>query len=435
MENYRTGILTLVLICCFVLPAQAEVWTLSKTVRTALETSNRVAVSTYDADEAVLDASVAKKGWLPSLSVSGEARYISDIMEINLPFKTISFGGHDSYEMLFSVNQLVYDGGRLNALRDAGEDRAQMSRHRADAAALAVEYQAKAAFFSILMAQTAVEAAQQSLVEAQNHFHDVSALRSQGMMIENDVLRAKLRISSTEMELVSRRATVKRTQAAFRNVLGLAAEAPVVIEWEEPDRDQKKVANENRTGVQRPEFRAFESAVEVSEKTVRAAKAGQLPSIGMFGAFAYGKPGIDIPANEWMHYFSGGVRLNWNVWDWGKTKDTVEKARIGARKIERERDDFERDLARQIAEAFTNYEESESRHRLAGESAALAKKQLEQVRIAYREGMATETDYDTIHAMFTKAMHEKSVSKAALWLNRAYVDYVLGRRYAGGDHE
>ena len=83
----------------------------------------------------------------------------------------------------------------------------------------------------------------------------------------------------------------------------------------------------------RPEFKAFDAAVIASEKTVKVARADVLPNVGLFGGFYYGKPGLDLPANRWMHYFASGVLLNWNVWDWGKTKREIEKAYITKKKI------------------------------------------------------------------------------------------------------
>ena len=100
--------------------------------------------------------------------------------------------------------------------------------------------------------------------------------------------------------------------------------------------------------------------------------------------------------------------------------------------ILKNRDDFNLLVSKQLSEAFINYEEAVKREKLASEAAEFAQKQLELTHSAYREGMATETDYDNAHTAFTKATFEKSISKAARLLCASKIEYVLGIRYSGG---
>ena len=433
--NHKSFFLTVMSISILSLSGYAETWTIDRTVNTALNISNQVAVEKLDADEAYLDAITAEKGWFPSLGFSAGANYVSELMKIDLPFRAIRFGDYDSYDINVTFNQLLYDGGRLKALKEAGRKRSLMSLHEAEAAGLAVEFQAKAAFFNVIMAESACKAAQKSLIEAENHFHDVSALHKQGMALENDVLKARLRISNAEMEKVAKNADLERAQAVFRRITGLAPDDEVVVDWNEDDLKHVEMKNVARAFALRPEFKALEAAIEASENKARATRADKLPNIGLFGRYSYGKPGLDLPANEWMDYFSSGVLLSCNIWDWGKINREVEKAQLSKRKIIRRRDDLKLVIAQQITEAFAGYKEAKKRKELALEAEVLAKKQLELTQSAYREGMATETDYDNSHTAFTKSAYESSMLKAALQLNLAKIEYVLGIRYTGGDHE
>ena len=409
-----------------------EEWTIDQTVNTALTVSNMVAVEQFEADEANLDAISAEKGWFPRVSFSADANYVSEVMKIKMPLKKIRFGDYDSYNINLSFNQLLYDGGRLKALKEVNDNRSMMSLYNAEAVGLAVELQAKTAFYRVVMTESAYKAAEQSLIEAENHYSDVQAFYSQGMALENDVLRAKLRNANAEMELVSRKADLEKSKAEFRKVTGLAPDEEVTVKWDEDTIKKIDMTDFEKAFESRPEFKAFDAAIAVSEKTVKAARADVLPNVGLFGGFYYGKPGLDMPANRWMHYFASGVLLNWNVWDWGKTKREIEKAYINRKKILKNRDDFNLLVSREISEAFINYEEAVKREKLASEAAEFAQKQLELTHSAYREGMATEIDYDNAHTAFTKATFEKSISKAARLLCASNIEYVLGIRYSGG---
>jgi len=368
--------------------------------------------------------------------MSANAQVVSEVMKITLPGKTIRFGDYDSYDFKLKVNQLIYDGGRLNSLREAGITRSEMSGLRAEAAELAVEFQAKSAFFQVVMAEESVKSVRESIKEAENHLNDVRALYVQGMALENDVLRARLRISMEELELTSGEADIERAKAGFRKVVGIPSREDVTIVWNVSRPDTAAVsAGYDEALDKRPELKAFDAALQASDYSIGGARAGMYPNIALYGAFNYGKPELDLPANEWMYYFSGGVTMSWNVWDWGKNRRETERAEMNKRKIAHNRDDFERSLAEQISEAVTAYREALKRADLADETAKVSKKNLDLISSSYREGMATETDYDSAHATYTAAVHKQSGARIAVYLSKAYINYVMGIRYSGDDNE
>ena len=179
--------LTFILVLSCISPCGfSKEWTIDQTVTTALNVSNKIAVEQFEADEANLDAITAEKGWFPGLSFSAGANYVSEVMKIKMPLKTIRFGDYDSYNFNLSFNQLLYDGGRLKALKEVNDNRSKMSLYNAEAVGLAVELQAKTAFYIVVMAESAYKAAEQSLLKAENHYSDVQAFYSQGMALEND---------------------------------------------------------------------------------------------------------------------------------------------------------------------------------------------------------------------------------------------------------
>ena len=343
----------------------------------------------------------------------------------------MQFGDYDSYDLALRVNQIIYDGGRLSAAREAALNRAEAAEWQARAATLAVEFRAKAAFFGVLLADRAVDAAQQSVTEAQLHLDDVLARRRQELALETDVTGARLRVSQAELELVSCEADSERARAAMRSLLGLSPDVTIEIAWEDvPVTPPSGDAADALTN--RPEIEAFAQSIAAAEKSADSARAGSRPTLGMYGGFNYGRPELDMVANDWMHYFSAGISLNWDIWNWGQTGRQVEQALIGARQVERRLDDFTRELGRQLTEAQADWTEAAKRRDIAAESVEYASQRLELINTAYREGLATETDYDTAHASFSRAVMEESVAEAAMQVAAARIEYVMGIRYTGG---
>jgi len=415
--------------------AMTETWTIDRTVTTAVEVSNTVALERLDIDLSYLDAVSARMEWFPKLSFNAGVKYISEVMEIKMPFQTIRFGDNDTYDFNIQFNQLLYDGGRLKAIRDASEKRSLMSANRAKAVALAVEFRAKAAFFGVAITEQTLKSSEQSLLEAKNHLYDVKARFKQGMTLENDVVSAELRVSQAEMDIISHQASRERAKAVFRKITGLGHDEPVTIEWKDKSALFSEIPRIETALEKRPEYKAFNAAIDASKWTARGSRADRRPQISMFGAFNYGKPGLDLPANEWMHYLSGGVFLKWNILDWGASTRNTEKSFIAMKKTEKQRDDFTRNLAEQFSEALSEYAEAEKRQKLSEQAAAFAHRQMELINAAYRAGTATETDYANAHASFTRATLDKTISTVALRFAEAKIDYVLGIRYNGGKND
>ncbi|MHB9028285.1 MAG: TolC family protein [Candidatus Latescibacterota bacterium] len=432
--NMQCCLITALSIATLATPSGAEVWTLDRTVQAALESSAEAEVDRLQAESALLDARSAGMGWRPTLSTTVAANYVSEVMEVNLPGGSIRFGDNESFDFRLRLNQLLYDGGRLDALRQAGRSRAEASRHQAEAAGLAAEFRAKTAFYSVAAGQENIQAAEQSIREAQSHLKTVTALREQGMALEDDVLLSRLRVSQAEMNLISRRAERERAEASFRQAAGLPSDAEVSVEWK-----PLPLALPDSTAVEtawrlRPEFEAFESALQTAEFTARSARADRRPNIGLAGGFNYGRPGLNLPANDWMHWFSAGVSLNWNIWDWGRVDREVEKAEITRQITIENRDDLRLMIARQVSEALAGFREAERRNALAQQSGEYAQRHLELVKVSFQNGEATERDYDAAHARYTQALHDAAAARIALQISRAQVEYVLGIRYTGGSN-
>lgn len=412
----------------------AEVWTLDRTVRAALASSAEAAVNRLQAESALLDARTAGMGWRPTLSTGAAANYVSEVMEVTLPGGTLRFGDNESFDFRLRLNQLLYDGGRLDALRRAGRSRAEASRHQAEAAGLAAEFRAKTAFYSVAAGQENIQAAEQSIREAESHLKAVTALRAQGMALEDDVLLSRLRISQAEMNLISRRAERERAEASFRQATGLPPDAEVDVEWKPAPLSLPDSALAETAWRLRPEFAAFESALRAADYSTRSARADRYPNIGLTGGFNYGRPGLNLPANDWMHWFSAGVSLNWNIWDWGRVDREVEKAEISRQMTLENRDELRRAVAKQVSDALAGYREAERRNELARQSADYAQRHLDLVKVSFLNGEATERDFDAAHARYTQALHDAAAASIALQIRRAQVEYVLGIRYSGGSN-
>ena len=413
--------------------ADAEEWTVDRAVAAAVAASRTAGIERLDAHAIDLDTRSASTGWLPNLTMSAGANVVSDVMEIPLPFKSIRFGDYDSYDFAVGFRQLLYDGGRIAESKKTLDARSRATGFRADIIDLETAFRTRTAFWTLAMTQRRVAAESESIRRAEIHLRDAEIRLKEGTALQQEVLSARFRVSQTRMDLTTAEAECDRNAAVFRMITDSPSEMDISLVW---DRDTiPPIPEPDIAGALsvRPETKALNASIEASRYMEKQALSVRRPTLGLFGAFHYGRPGLDMPANDWMHYFIGGVSLSWNVWDWGDASRNAEKAHITGRQSELRLDDFQRSLARELDSARATYREVSQRAALAVEAREVAKARLDLVEAAYREGAATETDYDSAHADYAKAVIDESVAAVSVRIVVAQIDYILGCSLPGNN--
>ncbi len=441
MPTPRTrGSASAIIICAALLisgsgAGYAAEWTLDRTVNESLAHANTLDSEELNARLAEIDAAQARGGWYPALSLSSSASVVSEVMEIDMPFKTIRFGDYDSYDIALTVNQLIYDNGRLAAMEELAGIRKRMSGFEADAIRLEITWRARSAFHAVMLADRRVEASRQAVSRAKRHIGDVTSLVSQGLALKNDLLRAELGKAEAEMMLASRTSESDKARAVFRQLTGAPKDDPVRLTETERGRPRSPKGTVEDALASRPEMKALSTAVDAAEKNAEAARTLGGPTLGLYASLHYGKPGLDLPSNEWMHYASGGIRLDWKLLDWGNIERTARKAEIEGRKIQLKIKDVERLIGRQVEEARSTLIAARKRVELARTAFDYAESHLAAVDARQRNGMATETEYSMAHDAYVRAEQERLAAGTEERLAAAFFDYVLGVSREGGTNE
>ena len=66
----------------------------------------------------------------------------------------------------------------------------------------------------------------------------------------------------------------------------------------------------------------------------------RLPKVYGFAQGGYGNPGLNMLDNSFQAFYYVGLKLNWNVFDWNKTKKQTQALELNKQIIESEREEF-----------------------------------------------------------------------------------------------
>ena len=107
----------------------------------------------YIAKTKEYNVSNAWKGYLPQITISGQATYQSDVtsLPIAIPGMKIESLTQDQYKAIADVSQVVYDGGIMSAQADVQRASADIDEQKLEIELLKVKDRVNQIFFGILL--------------------------------------------------------------------------------------------------------------------------------------------------------------------------------------------------------------------------------------------------------------------------------------------
>lgn len=299
------------------LPAQAQL-TLDECQRLARD--NYPLLKQYDLIEQATDYSVAniKRGYLPQLSVSGQASYQSDVATLpDVLTGLLTSNGYqykgmarDQYRIAVDLNQVIWDGGNLKARRDmAGKD-GLVQTAQTDVDLYAVRQRVNELFFGLLLLEEKIRLNEDLQTLLQDNCRKLEARLGHGAAMKSDVDMMKaewLKARRDRTALQSQREAYSRMLALF-----IHKDVAEIRDLQKPDASWP-VSFESR----RPELALYAARLSQTEARQKLLQAGLRPRLSLFAQGYYGYPGYDMFADMFGHDWSLngriGVRLTWDI--------------------------------------------------------------------------------------------------------------------------
>jgi outer membrane protein TolC len=370
--------------------------------------------------------------WLPKFSLTGQARYQSDVPSFqptgsgSAPEGSFPTVPKDSYEAAFGVRQTLYDAGQTAARHEVERARTEESQAELASTLYALRHEVDAAYFGALALAARIEETalliadlEARLREARSRAAAGVSLRGEPAAIEAELLRAGQRLNALEAQ---RRAAV----SVLASLTGLQLEGDDV----RLPRLESVVASVRGAPPRRlhPAFATFDAIAARLSVQSRLASRQRLPTLAAFGEAGYARPGLNIFGDSWDTYWLGGVRFEWAPWNWGSIGREQELLNLSREAVELENRAFSAMLERSTADVLENID----RLQLALESddriIALRETVERQVASQLAEGVVTAAVYvdarnDLLEARLGHQLHLIELAEArAHYLTTVGVD-------------
>ncbi|WP_263415737.1 TolC family protein [Terriglobus albidus] len=390
---------------------QPEKITLTEAIRRAQANEPIFAAAVAAGRSAKIDSYLAKAALLPSATYHNQTLYTQPNGQTNQ-------GGQAGTQAspIFIANNAVHEYTSQAVINETIGLKGIADAQVASAVAARAQAEAEVArrglvsavvnlYYMVYVAARKQTLMEEALAEAQN-FAEITQKREAGREVARaDVVKAQLQLQGRQRDIADAKLAADKARLELAVLLFPDPRTPYVTDApqnppELPTRDEvNKLASTNN-----PEIRSALADLAAANASVRSARAGYLPDLGL--NFTYG---LDAP--QFAKHGPDGVRnlgysisgtLDIPVWDWFSTQKRIQQSQIQRNVAKVGLTSAQRRLIANLEESYAEAAAARNQLALLEQSAQTAAESLRLTRLRYAAGESTVLEVvDAQNALLT----------------------------------
>ncbi|WP_210520295.1 TolC family protein [Hymenobacter terricola] len=255
----------------------------------------------------------AATGYLPQVSISGQATYQNEVVNFSGVLPAGSPLGDalpklskDQYRISGQVDQVLYDGGGINYTRQVRQADADAQEKSLDVSLYALRERVNQLFFGILLVEEQLKQTALRRADIQSGVDKTQAQLANGVAFRSSLNELKAELVGVDQSVTNLRA-IRRAYAAM---LGLLINQP--LDEQTPLARPRPVAALTPQ-INRPELGLYDAQKRTFDAQEHQLAAAYRPKFSAFFQENYGRPTFNFLSNQFDFFWIGGLRLSWNL--------------------------------------------------------------------------------------------------------------------------
>ncbi|MCB0462127.1 MAG: TolC family protein [Flavobacteriaceae bacterium] len=280
-----------------------------------------------------IDSEVISKAKLPQIQLDAQATYQSDVIEIPVPNTNIKPLNKDQYRATLSVNQLIYNGGATDATLNVKEAQTKTKQKQVDVNLYQLKQQINQLYFSILLSQETKLLLEAKQAQLQAKLKEVQSGIKYGVILpaSDKVLEAELlKLGQQFIEVESNKTALIET---LSSIIGQSINNETTFQ-------SPLIVTPLETEINRPELDLFQLKKDEIAQSETLISKQNAPKLLGFATGGYGNPGLNMLDNSFQTFYTVGLKLNWNVFDWNSNKKQRQSLAINKEIVDSETETF-----------------------------------------------------------------------------------------------
>lgn len=451
MRHWRSVlgmVLLVVLLSTFTAPASAQAQptaiTQTQALTMALQQNPQLRVAAFEVLVARAQLAQARAGTTLQASVQGSYTRTQDGVATTIPVSATSGGGgtpvgfliipapsSNVYDARLVLQYPLYSGGRIEAQVAMAEANLRGAEATFDRIKQQIVFGVRQAYFSLLLAQAGLRAAEHSTAQANEILRVAKARVATGVSPRFDQVQAEVTVATAQQTQVRARNTVAQAMQGLNALLNMHLETPLLlpdpfamISVATPTDRLLARALELRSEV--VEVRARQAAAQAA---IEVAESGGRLNFGLSGMYDYGNSGAFGPGADLSSKWSVTLAATLAVSDGGLTRERVSEARQRLEQLKALEVQQRQTVELDVRQAYLNLQSAREELVGAGALMAQAAEALRLANVRFAAGVGTNLEVvsaqtSSSQAEVAKAQAEFNYSVARAALERAVGEVV-----------
>ncbi len=337
-----------------------------------------------------------------------------------------AFGNATNWNGGVELSQSLYSGGSgLNALRKQ-ELLAEAASWGLRTIRQRVTFEAKKAFFDVLLAKRTIEVQEQLVKLREQTLESERNKFAAGTISNFEVLRAEVALANSRTPLIQATNTLSLSREELKRVLALPVGALEVEGTLARDSLPLTSIDEARAAAlsRRPDLRQLQLLVDAQKKGVRVQLAEYLPKITAYSNYTY----RNNPFGEsgTLEGWQVGLRGTWNIFDSFTREGAVAAARTDHQLAEIDQERLQQEIGVEVAQAMLSWAEAEQLLNASQQVVTQAAESERLARARLEVGAATQLDVLDAQVQLTEARTNEITALHKLNLTKAAIERAVG---------
>ena len=363
------------------------------------------------------EVNALQTGKLPKIDLNAQGTYQNQVTTIPNPF--LEPLNKDQYKATLDVNQLLYNGGLIDANTKLKEAQTKTQQQQVEVNLYQLKSKINQLFFSILLLQERKDLLITKQKQLESKIKEVKAgiqygaiLPASEKVLEAENLKIKQQLSEIQYD----------KKRLFENLSSLTystiSETTLL--------EKPVIASGTNTAINRPELKYFELQDQQIEASKSILTKNNLPKINAFGMAGYGNPGLNMIDNTFQPILMVGLKANWTVFDWNKSKTEKEALSISADIIATEKETFLLNNNIQLQEINAEIQKSEANIATDMDIISLREYVEKSASSQLKNGVITASEYLTEFTNLFEAKNSQKIHEIQLELAKANYQVTKG---------
>ena len=360
------------------------------------------------------------KGKLPKIDLNALGTYQSAVTGLPISLPNVTPLNKDQYRATLDVNQLVYNGGIIDANSKLKEAQTKTQQQQVEVNLYPIKTKINQMYFSVLLLQeqkAILILKQEQLVskikEVKTGVQFGAILPASEKVLEAENLKIKQQLVGIQFD--KKRLLENLSSLTFSTI----DENTTLV--------QPTISNDFSAENNRPELKLYDlqnTQISVSKELIAKNK---LPKINAFGQAGYGNPGLNMLDNSFQTFYMVGLKANWNVFDWNKSKKETQALSVSEAIVSTEKETFLLNNKLQLQEMENEIHKTEAVINTDSEIISLREYVVKSSDSQLKNGVITSSEYLVEFTNLYEAKTNQKLHQIQLALAKA--NYQISKGY------